>query len=244
MVANATIPVWVGVDASVKRDATAIVACTWDAEHKRVRLVWHRVFQPTPREPLDFEATVEQTLLDLRDRFDIREVRYDPFQMVAVAQRLTQAGVPMVEFPQSVPNLTEASTNLYELVKGGNLAVYVDDGLRLAIHRAVAVETARGWKISKRVASHRIDLVVALAQAALGSVKNGQASQPGYIAAANLSHEARVRSALSEADRDEVRGYEREQREWARNEFRRELELAGDGPSEAAYGSGYGSRRW
>jgi phage terminase large subunit-like protein len=101
-VADPALAVWVGVDASVKRDATAIVACSWDAEAKKVRLVWHRVFQPSPRDPLDFEATVEQTLLDLRDRFAVREVRYDPFQMVAVAQRLTQAGVPMVEFPQSV----------------------------------------------------------------------------------------------------------------------------------------------
>ena len=84
--------------------------------------------------------------------------------------------------------------------------------------------------------------MVALAQAALGAVKNGQASEPGYIAAVNLSPAARVRSALSEADRDEVRGYEREQREWARNEFRRELDLASDGPSENPYGSG--SRRW
>src|SRR5437870_5134855 len=137
MVANATVPVFVGVDASVKRDATAIVACTWDAEAKRVRLVWHRVFQPTPREPLDFETTIEQSLLDLRDRFAVRRVPFDPFQLLAVAQRLTQAGVPMVEFPQSVPNLTAASTNLYELVKGGNLHVYVDEGLRLAVHRAV-----------------------------------------------------------------------------------------------------------
>src|SRR5690349_1424454 len=33
------LPVWVGVDASVKRDSTAIVACSWDDEAKKVRLV-------------------------------------------------------------------------------------------------------------------------------------------------------------------------------------------------------------
>ncbi len=32
----------------------------------------------------------------------------------------------MVEFPRSVPNLTEASTNLYELLKGRNLVAYPD----------------------------------------------------------------------------------------------------------------------
>src|SRR5262249_31332142 len=125
-------------------------------------------------EPLDFEATVEATLRELRQRFDVREVRFDPYQLVAVAQRLTQAGIPMVEFPQTVPNLTEASTNLYECIKGGNLIVYVDEALRLAVHRSVALETSRGWRIAKEKGSHKIDVVVALAQAALGAVKGGQ----------------------------------------------------------------------
>jgi phage terminase large subunit-like protein len=78
-------------------------------------------------DPLDFEATIERTLLEMRGRYEVREIRYDPYQLVAVAQRLTAGGLPMVEFPQTVPNLTEASTNLYELTKGRNLAVYPDD---------------------------------------------------------------------------------------------------------------------
>jgi len=101
-------------------------------------------------------------------------VRFDPWQMQAVAQRLTAAGLPMVEFPQSVPNLTEASTNLYELLKGRNLVAYADDDVRLAVSRCVALETSRGWRIAKEKASHKIDVVVALAQAALGAVQQGQ----------------------------------------------------------------------
>jgi phage terminase large subunit-like protein len=171
-----SLSVWVGVDASVKRDSTAIVCCSFDTKLKKVKLIWHRVFQPSQEDPLDFEATVERTLLDLRRRFRIREIRFDPYQLVAVAQRLTTAGLPMVEFAQSVPNLTESSTNLYELLKGRNLVAYADDDLRLAISRCVALETSRGWKISKEKASHKIDVVVALAQAALGAVQQGQQS--------------------------------------------------------------------
>jgi hypothetical protein len=48
----------------------------------------------------------------------------------------------MVEFPQSVPNLTESSTNLYEIIKGRNLVVYRDPDLRLAVSRAVALDLA------------------------------------------------------------------------------------------------------
>jgi len=178
-----SLPVWVGVDASVKRDSTAIAVCGWDREQKKVRLLSHRIFQPSPNDPLDFETTVEKTLLELKRRFYVREVRYDPYQLVSVAQRLQRAGLSMVEFPQSVPNLTEASTNLYDVIKGKNLIVYPDDGLRLAISRAVALETSRGWRIAKEKASHKIDVVVALAQAALGAVRAGAGTMaPGQLA--------------------------------------------------------------
>src|SRR4029077_2908091 len=95
-------------------------------------------------------------------------------------QRLTAAGLPMVEFPQSVPNLTEASTNLYEIIKGRNLIAYPDPDLRLAISRAGALETTRGWRIAKEKQAHKIDVVVALAQAALGAVK-GAGLEPGWL---------------------------------------------------------------
>ena len=55
---NPGLPIWVGVDGSVKHDSTAIVATTWEKTAQRVRLVTHRVFQPSPEEPLDFEATI------------------------------------------------------------------------------------------------------------------------------------------------------------------------------------------
>ena len=147
------------------------MATTWDRETKKVRLVWHRIFQPSPESPLDFEASIEETVLALRGRFQVKEIRYDPYQLVAVAQRLSKTGLPMVEFPQSVPNLTESSTNLYELIKGQNLAVYPDSDIRLAISRAVALETSRGWRIAKEKVSHKIDVVVALAFSALSAVR-------------------------------------------------------------------------
>jgi len=190
VVADPTLAVYVGLDASTKRDQTAVVAVTWDEAAKKVRLVWHRVFQPSATDPLDFEATVEETVLGLKARFNVREVRFDPWQMQAVSQRLQKAGVPMVEFPQSVPNLTEASTNLYELIKGSNLLVYRDDALRLAVHRAVALESSRGWRIAKEKASHKIDVVVALAMAALGAVK--QPREDGFYGYLRMEAEARA----------------------------------------------------
>ena len=57
-----SLAVWVGVDASVKHDSTAIVAVTFDTKTNKVRLVAHRVFQPSPDQPLDFEQTIEATV--------------------------------------------------------------------------------------------------------------------------------------------------------------------------------------
>jgi phage terminase large subunit-like protein len=172
IIADRSLPVWLGIDASVKRDSTGIVGCAFNYHSKKVHLVWHRKYQPTKEDPLNFEATIEETVLDLHKKFNLQEVRYDPYQMVSSAQRLQATGVPMVEFPQSVPNLTEASNNLYELIKGRNLIVYPDADIKAAVNHAVAIETARGWRITKEKASHKIDLVIALAQAALGAVKN------------------------------------------------------------------------
>ena len=170
IITDRKLSVWIGVDASVKRDSTAIVAVHWDRKAQKARLVWHRIYQPLPDQPIDFEA-IEDTIRDLHKRYRVRGVLYDPYQMKASAQRLRREGVPIEEFPQSAPNLTEASQNLYELIKGRNLVAYPDAAVRLAVSRAVAVETPRGWRIAKDKQSHKIDVVVALSMAALAAVR-------------------------------------------------------------------------
>lgn len=168
----------IGVDASFKHDSSAIVAVTFDRGAQLVRLVTHRTFQPTPEQPLDFEATIEASLLDLSQRFSVSKVLFDPWQMQAVAQRLVRAGLPIEEFPQSPPNLTAASQNLYDLITSNGIVLYPDAGMRLAASRAVAVETPRGWRIAKERQSHRIDVIVALAMAAHAAVQD--AGKPAF----------------------------------------------------------------
>jgi phage terminase large subunit-like protein len=122
---------------------------------------------------LDFENTIEAALLELLDRFSVRQIHFDPWQMASVSQRLERAGLPMTEFPQSVPRLTEAGQNLYELIKGRGLIAYRDEGFRRAISQSVAIESTRGWRIGKATGSHKVDLTVALAMACLAAVREG-----------------------------------------------------------------------
>ena len=178
VVADRTLPVWAAVDASVKHDSTALAIVTWTQQEQRVRLVDHKIFTPSPDDPIDFSADVEHTLQEWYKRFNLRNVQYDPYQMAASSQRLRLQGLPMQEYPQTASNLTAIGENLFELVKGGNLLVYPDRQIRTAVSRAVAIEGSRGWKIAKDKQSHRIDIVVAIAMAALACVKDQ--GKPGY----------------------------------------------------------------
>jgi phage terminase large subunit-like protein len=161
--------VWVGVDASVRHDSSAIVAVTYKDDV--VRLVFHRIFTPSPNDPIDFADSIEATLLDLQKRFSVRKVLFDPYQMVATAQRLAKAGVKVEEFPQTAPNLTAASQQLFELIQGQALVCYPSEAMRLAASRCIAIESARGWRITKEKQSHKIDVIVALAMAAYAAVQ-------------------------------------------------------------------------
>jgi phage terminase large subunit-like protein len=167
-----TSPILVGVDASTKHDSTALVAVTWDRRLNKVRQVTHKIFQPSPQRPLDFEASIEATLIDWARKFRLLKVLYDPYQMAPVAQRLTKVGVPMREFPQTPGNLTLIGTALYDLIRGASLVTYPDNDFGIAISRAIIKEGARGLQITKEKASHKIDAVIALAMAAHAALKH------------------------------------------------------------------------
>jgi hypothetical protein len=94
------------------------------------------------------------------------------------AQRLVRLGLKIEEFPQSSPNLTAASQNLFELIQSRGIVVYPDAAVRLAVSRAIAVETLCGLRVSKQIQAHKIDEVVALAMACHAAVQ-GQ-SEPFF----------------------------------------------------------------
>ena len=174
-----SLPVYIGVDASHKHDSTAIVATHYDKKTQQVRLVWHRIFQPSPEQPLDFEQTIERTLHDLHKRFLVRGIWYDPWQMQASAQRLIKARLRLEELPQTPNNLTSISQNLYDLIQSQSLVLYADADMRTAAARTVAIEMPRGWRIGKDKQTHKIDVIVALAMSAWAAVQG--AGKPVYI---------------------------------------------------------------
>lgn len=77
----------------------------------------------------------------------------------------------MFEYAQTPQNLTSMGSCLYELIQSAGIVFYPDDGIRLAMSRATAVESERGFKITKAKASHKVDVVVDLAMAAIAAVE-------------------------------------------------------------------------
>jgi phage terminase large subunit-like protein len=113
----------------------------------------------------------------LGKRFQVRQVIFDPYQMISIAQRLTALGAPMQEFGQTPANLTEATTNLYNLIKHKLLVVRPDPEMRYAVTRASVVEVGRGWKLTKNSHGDKIDSVVALSMACLGAATQGETTE-------------------------------------------------------------------
>lgn len=50
---------FVGVDASVRRDSTACVAIRYDDQSDRLVLADHKIWKPTPGQPINLESSVE-----------------------------------------------------------------------------------------------------------------------------------------------------------------------------------------
>ncbi|MBA7677375.1 hypothetical protein ES703_85632 [subsurface metagenome] len=168
----------VGVDIGISHDCSAVVAVT--RNESKIKLACHRAWQPTKKSELDLEESVEAYIKDLARDYTIKEVRFDPYQFARSSQTLAKLGIRMVEFPQTQDRLTSMSQNLYDLIKGGGLVLYRDKQMRDHAQKATAKETARGWRIVKKKASHKIDLIIALAMAALGATQIKE-SRPGRV---------------------------------------------------------------
>jgi phage terminase large subunit-like protein len=155
---------FVGIDIGIKHDNAARVAVRWDEIGEKLILVSHRIWKPTPTEPLDLESTVEQDLRHLNDQNYVVEFLADPYQFHRSISTLQAAGLPIQEFPKTPANTTLMGQTLFDLLIGKNLVLYPSDELRQQALNTVSIETPRGWRIAKET-SKKIDSIVALAVA-------------------------------------------------------------------------------
>jgi phage terminase large subunit-like protein len=168
-------PIYVAVDAGIKRDSTALVGVGYDGQRGKVGLAFHYIWTPSKGNQVDLDLTVEAKLRELNTKFNIVSVVYDPTHLLQTMLRLKQLGMPTREFPQNVNLMTSASQLLYDLFKNKHFEAYQDDELRRHIQMAVAETNSRGFRIVKNKVSRRhfIDGAIATAMASYEAVNSG-----------------------------------------------------------------------
>lgn len=145
--------VCVGVDAGVVHDTFAVVCVTKQGEIVYVREC--KVWTPPKGGKVDF-GDVERYLMDLKTRYSVREVAYDPMQMEHMANRL-QSKLHMRAFLQGADRLV-ADKMLYDAIRDGQLS-HVDDPI-LNAHVANANAKIDGESGKLRIVKRNIDLPI------------------------------------------------------------------------------------
>lgn len=90
---------FIGVDASVRRDSTACVAIKYDDHSDSLVLADYKIWKPTPGQPINLEASVEFYLRRIYNQpgTEILKILVDPYQMARSVQTLVSAGLPVEE---------------------------------------------------------------------------------------------------------------------------------------------------
>lgn len=159
--------IYVGLDIGLRNDFSAVVAVHWDGAD--LLLTDHAVFEPEGDEALGLEDTVEKTILEWNEIYDIIKVNFDPMQCERSAQELRKHGIKCEAYKQTLDNLTMMSQILYSLITKRELALYPNDKVKEHLLNCIAESTGRGWRINKKKQRKKIDLTVALAMACMGA---------------------------------------------------------------------------
>jgi phage terminase large subunit-like protein len=148
------------VDAGIRRDSTAVVTVRQD-DHG----IFHAGFEiwtPTRNREVRLED-VEEHIVALCQRFDVQMVAFDKHLFIGSAQRLEEAGAPMLEYPQNNSKMVPATQLLHEVIADRRLRHGGDPTARSHALAAVVAETEMGLRIRKTASRDRIDACIALA---------------------------------------------------------------------------------
>lgn len=99
-------------------------------------------FKTTPGDVLDFEA-FREGVLDDKDRHDLREVAFDPWQATQLSNELQAEGVVTVEVSPTVKNFSEPMKTMEALVLEGRLHHDANPAMRWMVSNVVCHTDAK-----------------------------------------------------------------------------------------------------
>jgi phage terminase large subunit-like protein len=147
-------PLYVGADGSLSRDSTSLALVQPHGENLRVK--WQRwrpeVNPVTGRRVENWtmpQDEVEAFLLGLGARFEVRAIVYDPFAFTLLMQKAGQAGLPVLDFPQTDARMVPATTTTRDLISARRIE---HDGDPIAAEQmADAVAKAGRFRTGDRI---------------------------------------------------------------------------------------------
>lgn len=167
---------YLGIDLGLKRD-TAAVGCVHPRYDGKLELFGHVWGLPNERgefPPCHEEVDDTRLPISLVENYieqlalmgwQIAQIAYDPYRFERSAQVLAETFV-VVEYNQTDSRMVPASEDLYADVKDRTIVFEADPVLEKHVMAGVAQETGRGWRLTKRLATKPIDLLIGCVMAA------------------------------------------------------------------------------
>lgn len=158
------VPIILGFDGSFSGDASVIVGVTIE-EKPHVFLVQAWEKQPTDSDDWRVDSfEVENKIIEVCQKFNVKEIACDPFRWQRSMQVLQDAGLPVVEWPStSAARMIPACAKFYDAVTGEKLTQDGNGLLARHISNAVVKTDRLGPRIVKehRGSPRKIDAAVA-----------------------------------------------------------------------------------
>lgn len=162
-------PIVVAADASVTGDCTALVAVSRDptAPDQVVQRLC-RVWQPSPGHPLDYSQTIEPTLREWCDKYNVVQIAYDAYQLHDLMSRLRNDGIAWTRAFSQNAERSIADKALFDLIRDARIHHTGDPTLADHLHNCGAKVPAGDnsrLRLVKKAAKSKIDAAVALSMA-------------------------------------------------------------------------------
>jgi phage terminase large subunit-like protein len=134
----------------------------------------------TPGNVTDF-SFIEDDLREDAKEFDVTAAAYDPWQATYLATRMQEDGLPMIEYRQTVQNMSEPMKQLEALVISGKLHHNGDTVLSWMISNVVAhLDAKDNIYPRKEFPENKIDGVVALIMALGAAIRMDEPQRDPY----------------------------------------------------------------
>ena len=149
--------------------------------------VWEREgwIEPTEGNVIDYDF-IEAKIKDLGERFDIKEIGYDPYNAQGLVNHLIDEGLPLVVVRQGYLTLTSPAKELERATVSRQITHFSNPVLRWCAANVVVEQDAAGnIKPSKKNSTERIDgiaaAVTALSRAIAGEDSDSVYDQRGLL---------------------------------------------------------------